>query len=1256
MKIRKWLRRCGWIAAGIVGLLGLAWALLQTPIARSLLAASIAEAVSTSTSKVEFDGLDGWLPGAPRVRRITIADQKGIWMVLDGVAMDWHPVRLLWGEVQVDKLSVKQARWIRKPVTAGASGEGPSLAIPSIALSRFQVSEIIVEPLVAGVGAHLQIDGTVDTRDAAARAVLDFDLRQTDGQARLVGNIDWNPSANALNVSIRGADAPGGIFTRLAGAPTDAALSLALTSSGPLDNWSANIEGNLGTSVISSGSARIRKEGRWHRMEAKLKARMQDMGPDRLQQWLSGEWRLDLDAARSDGGAIRLDNLQLVSPGARLEAKTKDDRPNAPLHISATVEEASWGPLKIDMRATPTQDWSEVDGTVQFEGAASAAAAAVSFKGALTPETVQSTLLLQPIDLQSLKLGSGKATASARLEYFRPTGAVVLEGEGALEGLALPDPLANNLVGSRADISFELRRDGAGKIEPANIAFAASRLRLSASAKSLPAGLAFSVKGNAGDKPVAAGATIADSADGTTSIRNASLSLGSVRLSGDMIYTPSGLKGLLGLEAANLSDISSFIDAELEGPASGTIELLSRSGRQAARVELVTPRVRIDTVRFDELQVRGFLNDLMGTFNLDLQATCRKVDADGFVADGLSATAKGPLADIVFVADAGHEGGQLSAQGRLKIDRSPIRISLATLSLGRDGREMRLAAPTTTTIAGGRVDLQSVRLVAGAGTIRLDGWVGREMALNVEPQALPVWAVGLFTGPVPFAGNLSGRISLRGRARDRISDFDLTLNAISANNASGISMREVSLTARGSTERSGIDIKSVLAGPRGARLNAAGRLPFTDSGTLALDIDGQIDLAMANAWLGASGERAGGRLTLAAKASGQLASPRLAGTGQLVDGFFRSAAIGLEIRGIEAKLEGSEKRVRLSTLSGTTPAGGGVSAEGNVLLDYAAGFPVDLRVQARSARLVSTSLTTMTADMDARMNGALLQSPLISGTVDIRRWDIRIPERLARSLRPIKVTHRNVPPGLVTDDDLTEPEWGSALPFRLDVAVRAPREVFVRGQGVDAEFGGAANLGGTVDAPVVRGAFDLRRGAVTLLSQRIILSRGDIQFVGDTQPMLDIAGSVSKNGVAATVSVKGRAGDPQIVLSSAPSLPQDEILSRLLFSKRTTQLSPFEAAQLAQLIGRWSGLDTGPDILERLRTAIGLDALTATTDEAGTTSVSAGSYVGRGVYIGASEAAGGSATVDVDITENIKLRGEAGTAGTKVGVAAEWEY
>jgi len=240
--------------------------------------------------------------------------------------------------------------------------------------------------------------------------------------------------------------------------------------------------------------------------------------------------------------------------------------------------------------------------------------------------------------------------------------------------------------------------------------------------------------------------------------------------------------------------------------------------------------------------------------------------------------------------------------------------------------------------------------------------------------------------------------------------------------------------------------------------------------------------------------------------------------------------------------------------------------------------------------------------------------------------------------------------------DVQDAAPDSAFTFGLDLTVRAPREVFVRGQGIDAEFGGEARLTGTVDAPAVRGRLDLRRGAIMLLSQRVTLSRGNVQFLGDLEPVLDIAGGVTKNGVTATVTVTGRTSNPQIALSSVPTLPQDEILARLLFSKQTTQLSPFEAAELAEAVGKWSGLTSGPDILERLRTALGIDALSATTDDKGATAVNAGRYVGRGVFVGVSQASGGSATVDVDLSEDIKLRGEAGASGTKVGVAAEWEY
>ena len=61
---------------------------------------------------------------------------------------------------------------------------------------------------------------------------------------------------------------------------------------------------------------------------------------------------------------------------------------------------------------------------------------------------------------------------------------------------------------------------------------------------------------------------------------------------------------------------------------------------------------------------------------------------------------------------------------------------------------------------------------------------------------------------------------------------------------------------------------------------------------------------------------------------------------------------------------------------------------------------------------VITDLTTVVADVDARMTGGMLQNPTIAGTADIEQWEIRLPEKLARPLNPIRVTHRNAPADL----------------------------------------------------------------------------------------------------------------------------------------------------------------------------------------------------------------------------------------------------
>ena len=68
----------------------------------------------------------------------------------------------------------------------------------------------------------------------------------------------------------------------------------------------------------------------------------------------------------------------------------------------------------------------------------------------------------------------------------------------------------------------------------------------------------------------------------------------------------------------------------------------------------------------------------------------------------------------------------------------------------------------------------------------------------------------------------------------------------------------------------------------------------------------------------------------------------------------------------------------------------------------------------------------------------------------------------------------------------------------------------------------------------------------------------------------------------------------------------------------------------------------------------------AVTDTKGDTALSAGSYVGSGVYLGfvqGTDTTAGRATVDFDLTDDIKLRGEVGPSGdNRLGVVAEWEY
>ena len=70
------------------------------------------------------------------------------------------------------------------------------------------------------------------------------------------------------------------------------------------------------------------------------------------------------------------------------------------------------------------------------------------------------------------------------------------------------------------------------------------------------------------------------------------------------------------------------------------------------------------------------------------------------------------------------------------------------------------------------------------------------------------------------------------------------------------------------------------------------------------------------------------------------------------------------------------------------------------------------------------------------------------------------------------------------------PPRPSSLIIDLDIAVDAPRAVFVRGRGLDAELGGALHVGGTDEDPAISGGFDMRNGTINLAGSTLTFTSG----------------------------------------------------------------------------------------------------------------------------------------------------------------------
>ena len=762
---------------------------------------------------------------------------------------------------------------------------------------------------------------------------------------------------------------------------------------------------------------------------------------------------------------------------------------------------------------------------------------------------------------------------------------------------------------------------------------------------------------------------------------------GSLRIALDSYLTRGSISG----RAPDLARLSKLAGTPLDGSLEFRAGLEARGG-QLLDLSLTGSRLSAGNgssrVGIGRLELSAKLADILrtpsGTGRVSL--TSARLGATEFSTATLALDAPRP-GRFSFQGDAKGRPLTLALAGEsgLEPGRIDMRLTRLTGSLGND--RIFLEQPLTLSKRGADLAFSGLALDFGTGRITGSGSKRAEalsLALNVAD--FPIASGAELMGYHHIRGTLAIAANLGGTLRAPQGRFSVNVRQISFSAAKNPQLAHLGLAVDSNWNGRSLDLKGQVIGLKDDQIGFSGAVPLllnpaplgisvpTD-GRLAVQLQGSGQLEHLADLLPLGEDRVSGHFATNMAVGGTVGAPAANGRLQLSDARYENFATGAVLTKMQADVVGDRDRFTLTSFSASDTASGTLKVRGNVALRGPAGPTAQLSATLDNFRVAARDEAVATASGDVSIAGPLT-APKITAPLTINRADINLPGSLPPSVVVVKVVETNSKTGKPPPPAAANQP--PALPAMLDIKIDMPGNIFVRGHGLDSEWRGKLAITGTSAAPAISGSLEQIHGSVDLLGKTFTLTRGAITFDGSAKldPVLDIVAETSTADITAQVQISGVASAPKVTLSSTPPVPQDEILSRVLFDRGVGQLSAGEGIQLAAAAATLAG--GGPGVLDNLRGRLGLDwfklgsspggpttgtlnpRAAAGSSGAGSTALSAGKYIAPGVSVGVSQGVSpptSKVTVEIEVMRHLTIGGEAGQSGsTGLGVNYNYDY
>ncbi len=1228
------------------------------------LARLLQDGLSGAGREVRIAGFEGALSSRATIREMTIADGDGVWLILRGAAMSWNRSALLRGRIEVAELSADEIIVARLPVAETAPGipdpaatafRLPELPV-SVEIGGVRVARAVLEAPVLGEEVIAALEGAL--RLDGGEGDVRFDLVRTNasgGAVELAGTFDNTSGILSLNSSVT--EPEGGLVATLIGLPGAPALDLAVKGEGPLSEFRAEIalasDGvNRLEGAIETGTE-ILPDGTIDRTFSL------DVGGDvtplflpEFREFFGPDVSLEAEGRRLADGRTELSRLRLASASANLSgtlALAADGLPEA-FELEGQLANPDGGPVRLPAVGEPV-NVDEIDLAIGFD--------------ATRGEVWTGDFRLVGLATAGLSIAEANVLLRGEIgrspESGRRISATV---QASAEGVAPTDRALAEALGEA--ISFRsaiLWREG----QPLTLSNAELRT----------AATRFAMTGTLGT--VADGAPLRFRASADFARLDPYSTLAGLRLGGRLVLSLNGeatlLDGRFDLRAGgagrDLSAGMESLDALIGGESRLAADVRrDETGITIRRFEITTSEARID------------IAGLLRPGDTGVEASARIEDA-GRIVSGLSgsafvrATAR-ETAPGAYDLSVGAEGpggtslgftgalldsgaGALTADGRLtaRVEQlgawSPVagrrlsgqaaltvngRASFSeedyALSLDLSGDDLSTGIPEVDRLIGRRAqvsaaftqqgdtaEIQRFTVETPEVTASASGRIGRttgDITARAQLRSLALYAPD-FPGPVTAQGRL-------GRREDGRFTLDLT-----------------------------------TGGPGGTEARISGDISETGDDA-DLRLAGELPLGIANASIAPRAVQGRARFDL--DLDGPLALGSLSGRIRTAGARLVAPGLGFGVGDIggEVTIAGGSARIGVT---GVVDGGGRIEVNGPVGL--AAPNSAALRITLDRIRFTEPRLLATELSGSIGVEGPLQGGASVTGTIDLGRTEIQIASLGGAATDAVPgLIHLNEPSpvratraraGLLQarGGAGSRDGSGSASAFPLDLVIRAPGQIFVRGRGLDAELGGRLLLGGTTASIVPGGQFELIRGRLDILGRRLTMTEGLARLEGEFDPFLRLVATAEADEVTVRVVLEGLASALDIRFESSPDLPEDEVLARLFFGRGIGQISPLQAAQLASAISTLAG--GGGGVVNSLRENFGLDDLDITTDADGNAAVRAGRYISENVYTDVTVGADGKAEINLnlDVSRSVTVKGRVGSDGnTGVGVFYERNY